>query len=332
MLKLIFLRVLQGVFVLFVITALCFALLAAAGGDALTALHDDPYLSEEAVNSLRNTYGLDKPLTVRYVRWLVGLMRGDLGHSFHYQVAVESIVLPRLLNTLVLAATAMALALFAASILGALAAVREGRWLDRSCGAIILFAASTPRIVVAFAVLAVTTRSAFFAAALAPSGSLANKTPAAILPPALVLAVPLAALFLAQIRDNLKSALRREYVQVARAKGLSEKKVILRHALRDALNPLITIFGYSLGGVVSGSVIVETVFGWAGLGQLSVVAVRSRDIPLLMGVVLATATAVLAGNLIADILLLANNPELRQRRRGKVKPATAVNPNFTQPL
>lgn len=332
MLKVVFSRVLQGVFVLLIITALCFALLAAAGGDALTALHDDPHLSEEAVNSLRHIYGLDKPLTVRYVRWLVGVVRGDLGHSFFYQVAVESIVLPRLLNTLVLAATAMSLALFVASILGTLAAVREGKWLDRSCELIILFAASTPRIVVAFAVLAVAARSSFFAIGVAPPGSTANKTPATILPPALVLAVPLVALFLAQIRDGLRSALSREYVQVARAKGLSERVVILRHASRDALNPLITIFGYSLGGVVSGSVIVETVFGWAGLGQLSVVAVRSRDIPLLMGVVLATATAVLAGNLIADILLLANNPELRQRRRGEVKPATAVNPNFTQPL
>ena len=101
-------------------------------------------------------------------------------------------------------------------------------------------------------------------------------------------------------------------MQVARAKGLTERAVILRHALRAALNPLITIFGYSLGGTISGSVIVETVLGWPGLGQLSVVAVRSRDVPLLMGVVLVTSTAVLAGNLVADILLRFNDPRLRR--------------------
>src|SRR4030095_15634414 len=102
--------------------------------------------------------------------------------------------------------------------------------------------------------------------------------------PAFVLAVPLMAIFLAQVRDGLTAALTEEFVQVARAKGLSERVVIMRHALRAALNPLITIFGYSLGGVMSGSLIVETVLGWPGLGQLSVVAVRNRDVPLLLGV------------------------------------------------
>jgi peptide/nickel transport system permease protein len=130
--------------------------------------------------------------------------------------------------------------------------------------------------------------------------------------PALILSVPLVALFLAQMRDGLLHSLREDFVQVARAKGLSERDVILRHALRAALNPLITIFGLSLGSLISGSVIVETVLGWPGLGQLSVVAVQSRDVPLLMGVVLITATAVLIGNLVADILLCLNDPRLRQ--------------------
>jgi peptide/nickel transport system permease protein len=138
------------------------------------------------------------------------------------------------------------------------------------------------------------------------SGSILN-----ILLPALVLSMPLIALFLAQVRDGLGLALHEEFVRVARAKGLSERVVILRHALRAALNPLITIFGYCLGGLVGGSVIVETVLGWPGLGQLSVMAVRSRDVPLLMGVVLVTATAVIVGNLIADILLCLNDPRLR---------------------
>ena len=134
---------------------------------------------------------------------------------------------------------------------------------------------------------------------------------------ALVLSVPLVALFLAQTREGLREALGEEFVRVARAKGLGERRVVFGHAIRGALNPLVTVFGYSLGGVVSGSVIVETILGWPGLGQLSVVAVRSRDVPLLMAVVVVTSTAVLAGNLIADILLRLNDPRISWEESGK---------------
>ncbi|MGH9943598.1 MAG: ABC transporter permease subunit, partial [Pyrinomonadaceae bacterium] len=135
-----------------------------------------------------------------------------------------------------------------------------------------------------------------------------------ILPPAPVLAVPLVALFLAQTREGLRAALREDFVRVARGKGLAEGTVVRRHALRAALNPLITIFGYSLGGLMSGSVIVETVLGWPGLGELSVTATRQRDVPLLLGVVVVTATAVLAGNFLADALLRLNDPRLRANK------------------
>jgi ABC-type dipeptide/oligopeptide/nickel transport system permease component len=187
-----------------------------------------------------------------------------------------------------------------------------------------LLASSTPRIVLALAALAFAASTSLFsigAGATSAAGSLLN-----ILLPALVLAVPLVAIFLAQVRDGLGVALHEEFVQVARAKGLSERVVTLRHALRSALNPIITIFGYSLGNVVGGSVIVETVLGWPGLGQLSVMAVRSRDVPLLMGVVLVTATAVLVGNLIADILLRFNDPRLRE---GETRRAVAVSNNMS---
>ena len=112
---------------------------------------------------------------------------------------------------------------------------------------------------------------------------------------------------------------------MARAKGLSERAVVLRHALRAALNPLITVFGLSVGVLISGSVIVETVLGWPGLGQLSVAAVRGRDVPLLMGVVLMTSTAVLAGNLLADILQRANDPRLRHDKANTTNAAAASN-------
>jgi peptide/nickel transport system permease protein len=323
-LKLILSRSLQGILVLLVVSMLTFALLAAAGGDALTTLRNDPLVTERSLAEQRHVYGLDQPLAVRYARWLSGLARGQMGESFSFRAPVWTILRPRLLNTLSLAATALLIAWLIALTLGSMAARRPRSWIDKLCGVVILLASSTPRIVLALAALAFAASTSLFSIGAGTgnaAGSLLN-----ILLPALVLAVPLIALFLAQVRDGLGVALQEEFVQVARAKGLSERVVTLRHALRSALNPLITIFGYSLGSVVGGSVIVETVLGWPGLGQLSVMAVRSRDVPLLMGVVLVTATAVLVGNLIADILLRLNDPRLRE---DETRRAAAVSNNMS---
>lgn len=311
MLKLILHRFLQGILVVLIVSALTFTLLAAAGGDALTALSTDPLVSEETIQSHRRIYGLDQPLPVRYARWLADMTRGRMGHSLFYQAPVWTIVGPRLINTLTLAAAALFIAWAIALVLGSLAALRKGSWIDRLCGMVILLAASSPRIVLALAALAITARTSLLTTGDATTRISAGSSLIRLLIPAIVLCVPLVAIFLAQTRDALRGALAEEFVQAARAKGLPERVVVLRHALRAALNPLITIFGYSLGGVLSGSVIVETVLGWPGLGHLSVTAVRSRDVPLLMVVVMLTATAVLVGNTIADILLRVNDPRLR---------------------
>jgi peptide/nickel transport system permease protein len=311
MLRIILNRLLQGLVVIVIVSALTFALLAAAGGDALSSLSSDPLVSEATIKSLRHTYGLDQPLPVRYGRWLLGIMSGELGYSLYYHTPVWSLMRPRLLNTLVLAAVALLIAMTIALVLGTLAARRRRGWADRLAGAVVLLASSSPRIVLALIALALVARSSSFVM----SGGANPATGVSlirVLVPSFILSVPLMALFLAQVRDGLAHALREDFVQVARAKGLSERAVVSRHALRSALNPLITIFGMSLGSLISGSVIVETVLGWPGLGQLSVVAVQARDVPLLMGLVLITATAVLAGNLVGDILLCLNDPRLRR--------------------
>lgn len=315
MLKLIVTRLLQGVVVLLVVSALTFWLLAAAGGDVLTSLSADPMISRTALAELRRVYGLDDPLAVRYLRWLADLARGRLGYSFYFHTPVLTIIVPRLLRTLVLAALALGMAWGVALTLGALAARRPRSWLDRLCGAVVLLTASLPRIVLALAALALAARTNLFTVGGGAGGDLAGaRNPLSVLVPAFVLAVPLVALFLAQTREGLGAALNEDFVRVARAKGLPERTVVLRHALRAALNPLISIFGYSFGSVVSGSIIVEVILGWPGLGQLSVAAVVNRDVALLMGVVLITATAVLAGNLLADVLLRLNDPRLRGGR------------------
>lgn len=306
MLRIILNRLVQGIFVILIVSALTFALLAAAGGDALSSLRNEPLVREETVRALERTYGLDRPLPVRYARWLGNVLSGEMGYSLYFHAPVWGIIRPRLLNTLMLGAAALLIAMTTALVLGSLAARRPGGLMDKLCGVVILFTASTPRIVLALIALALLARSALF------SATNDAFSPLRLLVPAFILSVPLISIFLAQVRDGLTVSLREEFVQVARAKGLPERVVIMRHALRAALNPLITIFGFSMGSLMSGSVIVETVLGWQGLGHLSVLAVHSRDVPLLMGIVLITATAVLVGNLSADILLCLNDPRLRQ--------------------
>lgn len=311
MTKLIFSRLLQAVLVLLIVSLLTFGLLSAAGADALTALSSDPKVSSAAVAELRHVYGLDQPFAIRYLRWFSAVVQGDFGYSIYFQLPVQSILWPRLLRTAALACAALAIAWAFALALGMKAAQQRGGWADRLCSMLILFGSSTPRLVLALIVLAFAGRASWLniggsSATLSAGGWLLR-----LLPPALVLCVPLAALFLAQTRASVAEGLRQDFVRAARSKGLPERTILFRHVLRPSLNPLITVFGYSLGGVIGGSVIVEKVLGWPGLGELSVTAVQSRDVPLLLAVVLITSTAVLIGNLLADILLRLNDPRLR---------------------
>lgn len=308
MIKLIFYRLLQGVFVLLIISLLVFVLLAAAGGDAVSVL-DIPRNSDNAIIQI---YDLDRPLMERYMRWVGKAARGNLGHSFTLHEPVWIIIWPRLARTVALAAVALLIAWSVSLTLGIAAARRAASWVDRLCSVIILLAASTPKLLLALLALALIAPTSLFNGA-GPAMDPTEIWSIRVIPPAIVLSVPLMALFLAQTRTAVRAALSEEFVRAARAKGLPEGAILLRHALRPALNPLITIFGYSLGGVMSGSVIVEKVLGWPGLGELTVMAVGRRDIPLLLGVALVASAAVIAGNLVADVLQRLNNPQLRQK-------------------
>lgn len=311
MLTLILNRFWQGLLVLLVVSLLVFTLLAATGGDGLTALSGDPRVSEETMEALRRIYGLDRPLRERYAQWLAGAAQGRLGHSFYFQAPVTSVIWPCLMRTVAMALVALVIAWAIALTLGVAAARRAGGWIDRMCSVLILLTSSTPRLVLALLVLAFAVRTALFSVSGPVSDLDAVEWFSRLLPPAFVLSFPLVALFLAQTRAGVSSMLDEDSIRVARAKGLAERGVLFRHALRPAAGPLITIFGYSLGSLLGGSVIVERVLGWPGMGQLIVTAVERRDVPLLMGVVMVAATAVLIGNLLADILQRLNDPRLR---------------------
>ncbi len=288
-----------------VVSAIAFFLLSSAGGDALTVLRENPQVSDETVERLRRVYGLDRPMFVRYGTWLSDTATGDLGESISLRAPVSGLVLSRLANTLKLGLSGLFIAVALALALAFLAARWRFTILDRVIEMIVLFSASMPRIVLALLglLLTVAASGSFFA--------IRNGSWAALLLAALVLGSPLIALFLGQAHSELSRAMQLPFVRYARAKGLGETAIILRHASRATLNPLLTLFGLSLGSVIGGSVIVESVLGWPGIGALTVSAVRTRDVPLVMGIVLITSAAVWLANSIAEALQLVNDKRLR---------------------
>jgi peptide/nickel transport system permease protein len=301
MIKLLLRKCLQGLMMILIVSAVTFALLGFAGGDALTQMRDNPQISEVTIERLRTVYGLDQPLPLRYFRWLSGAVSGDLGESTYFRVPVGSLVWTRLINTFLLGTAAFAIALTLAVPLSIIGARFKSRTIAAFIDLLILVTASTPRIVLALVALAISVRLTAAARSSVVLFWLA----------ALALSAPLISIFLAQLHGELQRTLREDFIKLARAKGLSESAVILRHAIRPALNPVLTIAGLSFGGVLGGSVIVESVLGRQGLGTLMVSAVRGRDLPLVMGIVLFTSTAVWLGNALAELLQAINDKRIR---------------------
>jgi ABC-type dipeptide/oligopeptide/nickel transport system permease component len=303
MIKLLLRKCLQGLMMILIVSAVTFALLGLAGGDALTQLRDNPQISAVTIERLRSVYGLDQPLPIRYFRWLSGAVSGDLGESTYFRVPVSGLVWQRSVSTFLLGTAAFAIALAFAVPLSLIGVRYKSRTITAFIDLLILLTASTPRIVLALVALAISVR--LNASAIDTSSVLLFWLAA------LALSAPLISAFLAQLYGELRRTMREDFIKLARAKGLSESAVILRHAIRPALNPVLTIAGLSLGGVLGGSVIVESVLGRQGLGTLMVTAVRVRDLPLVMGVVLFTSTAVWLGNALVEFLQAINDKRIR---------------------
>jgi len=281
-----------------------FALLGFAGGDALTQLRDNPQISAVTIERLRSVYGLDQPLPIRYFRWLSGAVTGDLGDSTYFRAPVRGLVWARSVSTFLLGTAAFAIALTFAVPLSLIGVRYNSKLIAAFIDFLILVTASTPRIVLALVGLAISVRL---------TASVVNSSSAVLFwLAALALSAPLISVFLAQFYGELQQIMREDFIKLARAKGLNESAVILRHAVRPAINPVLTIAGLALGGVLGGSVIVESVLGRQGLGTLMVSAVRARDLPLVMGIVLFTSTAVWLGNAFADLLQALNDKRIRE--------------------
>ena len=303
MIKLLLRKCLQGLMMVLIVSAVTFALLGFAGGDALTQLRDNPQISEVTIERLRSVYGLDQPLPIRYFRWLSSAVTGDLGESTYFRVPVSGLVWARSVSTFLLGTAAFAIALTFAVPLSLIGVRYQTKIIAALIDLLILLTASTPRIVLSLFALAISVR--LTASAVDASAAVLFWLAA------LALSAPLVSNFVAQFHGELQRTMREDFIKLARAKGLSESAVIVRHAVRPAINPLLTIAGLSLGGVLGGSVIVESVLGRQGLGTLMVSAVRARDLPLVMGIVLFTSTAVWLANALGELLQAANDKRIR---------------------
>jgi peptide/nickel transport system permease protein len=311
-------RLLQIVPLLLGIAALTFLLLYLAPGDFVTNAGSDPSISPETIEAMRRNFGLDKPPWVQFLLYLGNVLHGNFGESFSRHQPVFTVLRTAIANTLLLAVAAAVVTWGLAIPLGVWAAVRQHTWVDRvlSFGAFAWL--SIPEVLSGLLLLLFAARTGWFPVGgmhsldwdqLDGPGKLLDLARHLALPAIVVGLIPLAAR-MRQMRANLLDVLRLDYVTTARAKGLPEGTVIFKHALRNAINPLITLFGYTLGALVSGSFVAEIIFSWPGIGRITLDAILTQDQYLVMGAVLMASTMLILGNLVADLLLVAADPRI----------------------
>ena len=308
-------RLLQLIPVLLLATGLVFVMIRLAPGDpAQQQLGPRAGRNPEAVAALRHKLGLDRPIPVQYLIWLRYAVTGDLGNSVRNQKPVSQLLAPKLVATAELIAAALVFAVFVAVVLGTTAALRPGGWIDQATRALVVSGLAIPTywlglvLLLLFAVkLKWLPVSGYVKFTDDPLDNLKH-----LLLPALSLGIFEAAFFTRFLRAELLEVLRQDYVRTANAKGLPARVVVLRHALKNALIPMVTVVGLELGTLMGGVVIIEQVFGWSGIGWLALTAVKNRDYPLLQGTVLVVAVAVSLANLLADLAYSAIDPRLRK--------------------
>jgi peptide/nickel transport system permease protein len=319
MLSYIIKRLLHLIPILLGVSLLTFLLMSLTPGDYFTQLSQNPQISPETLAQLRAAQHLDKPWFIRYGYWLGNALRGDLGYSLAYKTSATQLIMSRLWNTFLLSLGATILAWSVAVPLGIWAAVNKDSWVDRLCSMIAFVGLSVPDVLLALLALMFAAKSGLFPVGGAQSSLYDLMTPREqiwdrlhhLILPVIVLGVGDLAGIMRQMRSNLLDTLRAEFVTTARAKGVPEGWVIYKHVLRNAINPLLTIFGYSLAGLLSGAFIVENIMAWPGLGRLTMEALLALDYPVVVSSVVMAAALLVAGNFLADLLLAWSDPRIR---------------------
>lgn len=319
MIRYILQRVLVAVPLLLVMSLFTFLLIQMTPGNFFDGLKMDPSISPETIRRYEDLYHLNEPVLVQYREWLKSVCRLDFGYSFHFNIPVAAILSGRLWNTFILALASFLFTWLVAIPLGIYAAVRRNRLADRLIQMMSFVSLSTPGFFLAMLLLFAASQTGGLPLGgmhsadhdlLSPVGRAVDLARHLVIP---VFVISFASIGALQriMRGNFLEVLQQQYILAARARGLSETTVLYKHALRNAVNPLITLFGYELSGLLSGAALIEIICNWPGLGSLMLTAVRARDVYLVMSSMLTGGVLLLIGNLVSDVLLAWSDPRIR---------------------
>jgi len=303
-------RVVTTLPVLWVVVTVVFLMIHLVPGDPIVQMLGDGATAGD-IAGLRHAYGLDVPLGTQYLRYWSGLLHGNLGQSLRLHDSVLHLILQRYPYTLALTLAAMLIGVGLAIPAGVASARRVNRWPDRTIGFASLVGLSFPNFALGPILILV---FAIDLALLPVSGAGvdAGDFVRHLVLPAITLGSGLAAILTRMVRTSMLEELGQDYIRTARAKGLSENVVVYRHALRNALNPVLTVIGLQFGSLLAGAIVTETIFGWPGIGRLTLSAISNRDYALVQGCILAIGLSYVVVNLLTDSVYALADPRMRR--------------------
>ncbi len=307
-------RLLQTLITLFVVSLISFTLCMVLPGDPSLAVVGSEGASEEMIQTVRKELGLDQPIIVQYFKWISALVKGDFGMSIRTRVHVLHLFAQRLPVTVELLALGIVFALVVAIPMGIFSSLRPNSWIDTAGTVLSVSGVAMPQFFLGMLLILIFALWAgwFPSSGYIPIGESLSRNLQAMVLPAISLGSVVAAEIMRQLRSSMLEVLNEEYVQTARAKGVSESLVIIKHALRNALIPVVTLLGMRIGRLIGGIVIIEVIFSVPGIGRLLMNAVLFNDFPVLQTGVLLVAFAVTFINLLADISYSFLDPRIRQ--------------------
>ena len=297
--------------VIWVVVSVVFLLIHIVPGDPIVQMLGEGATASD-ISAVRHAYGFDAPLRVQYFRYWTGIVHADLGQSLRLHDSVLHLVAQRYPYTIALTVAALGLGILTAFPAGVWSAVHQSRWQDRTLGAVSLAGLSFPNFALGpILVLLFSIKLGWLPVSGAGTGGIGDFLLHLLLP-ALTLALGLAAILTRMVRTAMLEELGQEYIRTARAKGLSERTVIYRHALRNALVPVLTVLGLQFGSLLAGAIVTETIFSWPGIGRLTLSAISNRDYALVQGCILAIGLTYIAVNLLTDFAYTLANPRMRR--------------------
>jgi peptide/nickel transport system permease protein len=305
-----FSRVLFTFPVLFVVVSVVFFLIHLVPGDPIVQMLGEGATASD-ISALRHSYGLDAPLAEQYLHYWRGILHGDLGQSLRMHDSVTHLVLQRYPYTLALTLAALLIAIVTSVPAGIACALHRRAWQDRTFGLVSLLGLSFPNFALGpILILLVSIHLRWLPVSTAGNGGGMDFLTHLVLP-AITLGLSLAAILTRMVRTTMLEELSQDYVRTARAKGLTDSKVVYHHALRNALIPILTVVGLQFGSLLAGAIVTETIFSWPGIGRLTLSAISNRDYGLVQGCILAVGLTYVLVNLLTDIAYTLANPRIR---------------------